>query len=185
MITFKGELKDYVRTFDGGYILTITTSNEEIPEEELTTLKTAKNGLKINMCNLRKQRSLNANAYFHLLVNEIAKKLHIADSECKVKMNLEYGTIATDKNGKQVVVKLPSDVDIIQFYEYAKWIGEKEEKGLKLSYYVFYKQTHTLNSKEMSRLIDGVVNEAKQLGIQTETPDQIAEMKSLWEAQNG
>lgn len=182
MISFKGELKDFVRTFDGGYILNFSTRLEEIPIEELNSLKIAKNGLKIDVCRYREQRSVNANAYFHLLVNKIAKKLKISDDECKVKMNLEYGTVATSKNGSQVVIKLPSDVDITEFYDYAKWIGEKKEKGLKLSYYVLYKQTHTLDTKEMSRLIDGVVSEAKELGIQTLTPNEIAEMKSLWES---
>jgi hypothetical protein len=32
----------------------------------------------------------------------------------------------------------------------------------------------------MSIFIDGVVSEAKELGIQTETPDEIARLKSLW-----
>jgi hypothetical protein len=32
----------------------------------------------------------------------------------------------------------------------------------------------------MSIFIDGVVSEAKELGIQTETPNQLAEMKSRW-----
>ena len=33
--------------------------------------------------------------------------------------------------------------------------------------YLFYKQTHTLDSKEMSELIDGVVKECKDAGIET------------------
>lgn len=182
MITFKGELKDFVRTFDGGFILNFSTRLEEIPIEELNSLKMAKNGLKIDVCRYREQRSVNANAYFHLLVNKIAKKLNISDDECKVKMNLEYGTIATSKKtGKEVVIKLPSDVDITEFYDYAKWIGEKEEKGLKLSYYVLYKQTHTLDTKEMSKLIDGVVAEAKELGIQTLDELELKKMADEWE----
>lgn len=180
MISFKGELKDFIRTIENDFILTIKSKIGEIPIEELNSLKTAKNGLKIDICRYREQRSLNSNAYFHFLVNKIAKKMNISDSECKIRMNLEYGSIATSKNGKQVVIKLPSDVDITEFYDYAKWIGEKEEKGLKLSYYVLYKQTHTLDTKEMSCLIDGVVEEAKALGIETLTPNELAEMKSLW-----
>jgi hypothetical protein len=33
----------------------------------------------------------------------------------------------------------------------------------------------------MSIFIDGIVSEAKDLGIQTDTPDQIAKMKDLWQ----
>lgn len=146
--------------------------------------KLSNNGLKplkLTINRDSKQRSINANAYFHLLVNKIAEKQNIGNDDCKVKMNLEYGTIATDSKGNNVVVKLPADVDISQFYEYSKWIGEKVEKGLKLNYYVFYKQTHTLNTTEMARLIDGVVYEAKELGIETKTPNEIREMMNLWE----
>jgi hypothetical protein len=37
----------------------------------------------------------------------------------------------------------------------------------------------------MAKFIDGVVEEAKQLGIETKTPDEIAQLKSLWESING
>lgn len=125
------------------------------------------------------QRSLNANAYFHLIVNKISQKLKVSDSETKIRLNLEYGTPATDKNGNNVVIKLPKDVDITQFYDYAKWIGDKQEK-IATSYYLLYKQTHTLNSVEMARLIDGVIYEANELDIETITIEEKAKMLSLW-----
>lgn len=184
MISFKGELKDIVKTFAGGFILTISTDVRNLSEEEITSLKMAKNGVKCDLSVWRNKRSLDANAYFHLLVNQIARELNIKDSECKIKMNLEYGTVAVDKKGNRVVIKLPSDVDITQFYDYAKWIGEKEEKGLKLSYYMLYKQTHTLDSKEMSKLIDGVVQEAKNLGIQTLDELELESLIKKWEEEN-
>ena len=37
-----------------------------------------------------------------------------------------------------------------------------------------------MSSKQMSELIDGTVSEAKELDIETRTPDEIARMKSLW-----
>lgn len=185
MLSFKGELKDVVKTFAGGYILTISTGLKNISSEEINALVGAKNGVKCDISIWRNRRSLDANAYFHALVNQIAREMGIRDSECKVKMNLEYGTVATDKNGNRVVIKLPSDVDITQFYEYAKWIGEREEKGLKLSYYALYKQTHTLDSKEMSNLIDGVVQEAKNLGIQTLDELEVKSLVEEWEKHEG
>ena len=33
---------------------------------------------------------------------------------------------------------------------------------------------------EMSRFIDGVISECKELGIQTMTPDEIEELKQKW-----
>ena len=182
---FKGRLTNAVRTFENDYLLTIKANAEQINEEELNKALNGNFDLKITIKQYRENRSLNANAYFHLLVNKIAEKLNIGNDECKIKMNLEYGTPAVDEVGNQVCVKMPASVDIKQFYDYAKYIGEKVENGLTLNYYVFYKETHTLDTKEMSRLIDGVASEAKTLGIETATPEQLAEMKSLWKTEDG
>lgn len=142
---------------------------------------TLKEFIRLKFEKWRNKRSLNANAYFHLLVNKIAEKLKVSDGEIKIRLNLEYGTPATDKNGNCVIIKLPKDVDIKQFYDYAKWIADKKEpSGIETSYYILYKQTHTLDTKEMARLIDGTINEAKELGIETITPEEKAKMMSLW-----
>lgn len=45
--------------------------------------------------------------------------------------------------------------------------------------------SHTYNTAEMSKLIDGTVSEAKELGIETMTPDQIEEMKQKWGFKHG
>lgn len=177
----KGEIKDVVRTFNNKLVVSFTTGFNESVINNLNAFANDKKTLKIDIDEWKNKRSLNANSYFHLLVNEIASVMKIGNDECKIKMNLEYGSVATDKNGNKVIIKVPSDVDISKFYDYAKFIAEKEEKGLKLSYYVFYKQTHTLNSKEMARLIDGTVEVAKELGIETKTPEELAKMKALWD----
>lgn len=177
----KGELKDIVRTFNNRLVVSFTTEFNESVTDNLNALMNDKKTLKFDIDEWKNKRSLNANSYFHVLVNEIASVMKIGNDECKIKMNLEYGSVATDKNGNKVIIKVPSDVDISKFYDYAKFIAEKEEKGLKLSYYVFYKQTHTLNTKEMARLIDGVVEVAKELGIETKTPEELAKMKALWD----
>lgn len=41
--------------------------------------------------------------------------------------------------------------------------------------------SHDYDTKEMSTLIDGVVSEAKELGIETMTPDRIKEMMAAYE----
>ena len=46
--------------------------------------------------------------------------------------------------------------------------------------YLFYKQTHELNTKEMSDLIDGVVYECQKLGIETKTKEELNSMLNEW-----
>ena len=50
---------------------------------------------------------------------------------------------------------------------------------------LLYKQTHTLNSAEMARLIAGAVQEASQLGIETLTPKELASLQEKWGKKNG
>ncbi len=111
----------------------------------------------------KKKRSLNANAYFHVLVNEIARVVGISDEECKIKENLKYGTVARTKDGALLTAKVPKHSDISNFYRYARWYQERDG----FDYYMFYKETHTLTTSEMAKLIDGVVSDCRELGIET------------------
>lgn len=124
----------------------------------------------------KKKRSLNANAYFHVMVNEIARAVGISDEECKIKENLKYGTIARNKDGTITTAKVPKGTDIEQFYKYAKCYQEKEG----YDYYLFYKETHTLNTSEMAKLIDGVVSDCKELGIETLDDIKLKALISDW-----
>ena len=123
-----------------------------------------------------KKRSLNANAYFHLLVNQLARKMNISDDEMKVIMVLSYGTIARDSNGHPVGVKVPRGTDMTRFYPYAKKYAEEGNLDL----YLFYERTHLLNQSEMAELISGVVQECRQLGIPTKEDLEIEGMIKEW-----
>lgn len=185
MITFKGTLKDIVITLKNKAIITLETENKETIESELTPLLGVNNGLKISLGKWRETRSLNANAYFHHLVHELAKVRNIGNDECKVYMNLEYGTPLRDEDNNLIIMKLPSSVNALEVYEYPKVYKEKtEESGLKTTYYLLYKRTHTLDSKEMSRLINGVVFEAKEQGIPTLDDLEVQSLIKKWEKDN-
>ena len=56
-----------------------------------------------------------------------------------------------------------------------------KENGIKFDKYLFYKQTHTLNTKEMSQLINGVVEECRERGIETKTQAEINSLLESWD----
>ena len=64
-----------------------------------------------------------------------------------------------------------------QEFLHCRAIGSVEENGKEIIFYKIYGGSHTYDTREMSILIDGTVQEAKDLGIETMTPDQIEEMK--------
>lgn len=127
----------------------------------------------------KEQRSNNANAYFHLLVNKLARYYNIKDEEMKIKMNLDYGTIAKFEDGRIQGCKVPKGTNIKEIYEYSKWYKTDKEGN---DCYIFYKRTHLLDTKEMSQLINGVVQECEDVGIETETPEKINALLRSWES---
>lgn len=121
------------------------------------------------------KRSLDANAYFHLLVDKIAKAVNRSAEEVKIQMNLDYGTYIEDEtSGMLYGFMALKSVPVTQFCKYAKAIKTFMKDGKEVVQYLVRKNTSDLNSKEMAALIDGVIQEAQQLGIQTLTPTELA-----------
>lgn len=127
----------------------------------------------------KEQRSKDANAYFHVLVNKLARYFNIPDTEMKIKMNLEYGTIDRFEDGNMKGCKVPKGTDMKEFYEYSKWYKTDEFEN---DCYIFYKRTHLLNTAEMSQLINGVVQECQEVGIETKTKEEIESLLSSWDS---
>lgn len=180
---FLGKIKNINVSPENIVDITISTDNDTILEELEKFLKSQKN-MSIEIKRLYNRRSLDANAYFHFLVNKLARFYKTSDDEMKIKMNLQYGTIERDEKNKCVGVKIPANVDITKFYEYAKWFGDCIEGGIKFNKYLFYKRTHTLNAKEMGDLIEGVVQECMDAGIPVKTKEEIKDMIDNWEPKN-
>jgi len=127
----------------------------------------------------REKRSNSANAYFHVLVNKIAAETGGKDDAIKKQLVLDYGAIAKE-NGVSVGFKLPETVNVDTLYPYAKCFDKRIENGIVFNCYLVYKQTHMMDSKEMARLIDGTIEEARELGIETDTPEELARFKKEW-----
>lgn len=130
--------------------------------------------LEISIKKWRVIRSNDANKYFHLLVNEIASSRGLSDDQVKIDLVTQYGTYARDDDGMIVGFKLPASVDVSTIYPYTRMYKEIEENGKPYKCYLVYKQTRLMDSKEMSHLIDGAIQVAQELGIDTDTPEQKA-----------
>ena len=124
------------------------------------------------------KRSLQANAYFHVLCNKIAEATKSSMDDVKKLLVSQYGTLARGSDGKYMAVKVPKNTDIEKIYPYFRHIGT-DENGLDM--YLFFKHTSDLNKDEMNRLISGTVDEAKALNIETLTPDEIERMVGKWQ----
>ena len=84
---------------------------------------------------------------------------------------------AKSNKGLKAGFKALKEIPITKYFKYAKPIGECVENNKTFVKYLIYKETHTVDSAEMARLIDGTIEEAKQLGIETLTPIEIENLK--------
>lgn len=126
----------------------------------------------------KKKRSLDANSYCWVLCKKIADELRITKEEVYRK--------AINEVGKFEIIPI-KDEAVDTFINAWKskgvgWICEVFNKS-KIEGYtnlIAYYGSSIYNSKEMSILIDSIVSEAKELKIETLTPNELERLKSLW-----
>ena len=137
--------------------------------------------LAIKVDKYRKKRSLDANSYFHVLVGKIADVHNISKAYCKNILISKYGQIEF-VDTEMVVIKtnIPPEQMLEQETLHCLPCGVKVENGKEVNFYRVYRGSHSYDSREMSLLIDGTVEEAKALGIETVTDEEIRKMKERW-----
>lgn len=124
----------------------------------------------------RQKRSLNANAYAWVLINEMANRLRTSKDEVYQEMLKRYG--------QSKVISVLSEIDISRFVKYYEEIGKGHVEGKEFTRYRCFIGSSEYDSREMAILIDGIVDEAQELGIDTLPTTAIERMKALWQGQN-
>lgn len=126
----------------------------------------------------RKKRSLNANSYFHVLVGKLATALHMSKSYVKNMLIANYGQvyIYNDKIATYTTT-IPPEIILNQEEPHLWHIDTNILNGETWYSYRVYRKTSEYNTLEMSRLIDGTVQECKQQDIETLTPDELLRLE--------
>jgi hypothetical protein len=133
-----------------------------------------KEKLSLEIKQYREKRSLNANNYAWKLITEIANVLRASKDEIYLLMLKRYG--------QSEIISVLSHIPIDNYVKYFEEAGEGTLNGKLFKHYRVFKGSSEFDSREMAIFIDGIVSEAKELFIQTMTPNQIAEMKAMWNA---
>ena len=130
-----------------------------------------------------KGRSLNANSYFHVLVQKLAQAQQppVSLAKCKNMMIAAYGQ-PEYIDGQQAIIKSNVPQEKMQEIEYlhTALVKISEENGTECYFYRIYRGTHTYNNIEMQKLIEGVAQECKDAGIETATPAEVQKMIEVW-----
>lgn len=121
----------------------------------------------------REKRSLNANAYLWKLVTEIGNVLNKSKEEVYLQMLIDYG--------QSEMVSILSVIDVKGYFKYYKLAGTSLLNGKEFNHYKIYKGSSEYDTKEMSILLNGVVQEAKNLGIKTKDDIELERLVEEWE----
>lgn len=155
----------------------ITFQTKDIREVDRFFSKNIKKPVSVDFRVIRERRSLNANSYMWHIAEEIAKVIRTTKEEVYRKAIKEVGVF---HDGAFQI----EDLDAIKKAWGSNgvgWFTEDFDSKLEGCRRVrFYHGSSLYDTKEMSRLIDYIVEEAKGLDIEVMTADEIERMKQQW-----
>lgn len=117
------------------------------------------------------KRTLTQNAYYWVLLHELAKALKI-DNDTAHKMMLE-------RYGVYEVISVLNGIDLTGYFKYFDEIGSGTVNGKQFTHYKIFKGSSQMDSKEFAVLLDGLISDCEELGIPTLTREEIAKLKYI------
>lgn len=106
----------------------------------------------------RKKRSNDANALCWKLCTEIANVLRTDKDSVYLEMLKRYG--------QSDIISVLSVVDVKGYFKYFEEFGKGYVKGKEFTHYKVFKGSSQYDTREMSILLDGIIDEAKALDIE-------------------
>lgn len=150
--------------FDDKYIL-----------QEAEELKDKK--LNVEATRWYKKRSLNANAYLWVLIGKLAEKLNISNIDVYKKHIKEAGKYTVLQMEEEVM----TEFERIWQKNGLGWFCEKAIDEYGQVVLLAYNGSSSYNTKQMTRLIDSVIQDCKEQQTETMTPEELKSLLARWE----
>ena len=171
-----GKIHSVQRDWKSGKLLLTLEINEE-PTNDINNLSMCEK-LSISIKKFFKKRSLDANALMWACLGEIAVALKTDKWSMYLQMLARYGKftyICVKENAVEAVKK--------QWRE-CEEVGEIDINGQKAVQMICYFGSSTFNTKEFSDLLDGIISEMEEMGLQPPTSKEMQRALELWEKRN-
>lgn len=134
--------------------------------------------LSIEIKPYRARRSLDSNAYAWVLLDKLSEKLGIPKEELYREYIRNIGGVS-----ETICVKDKAVDKLREGWQRngIGWVTDTLPSKIEgCTNVILYCGSSCYDSSQMSRLLDLIIQDCKQLGIPTETPDEIARLKALW-----
>lgn len=170
----KARLHDLSLARDGGYLLTIATREnigplfDELHETDVD----------VTVKKHREKRSLDANAYFWVLVDRLAEKTQISKTDIYRRYIREIG------GNHEMVCVIDSAVEKLRNgWEHNGLGWQTDTMPSRIpgcTNVILYYGSSTYNTRQMSHLIDMAVQDCQEQNIETLSPEKLAGMMEEW-----
>lgn len=138
------------------------------PEELIKYLFNQNHDKLFQIKEYKEKRSLSQNAYAWKLITELGNVLRLNKEELYERLLNDYGQCEE--------VCMVSKINPRGYFKHYKELRTVEINGKELTVYRILKGSSEFDNKEMAIFIDGIIQECKQQGIETLTPDEIAKL---------
>lgn len=182
----RGRLVDIVRDILTG-VFRITFEVRAVPSG-IDALREA--DLSLTLAKWREHRSISANAYYWVLVGKISEITKLSNAAVHNLLLRRYGVPETI-DGELITTFIPdteeADKDVLnkEIYHLKPTSYTKQGRNGTFRAYVLLKGSSDFDTKEMTRLIDGAIDEAKDLGIDTVSTEEVKRMMEDYERNMG
>ena len=142
--------------------------------------------LSVKIGEYQEKRTLNANAYYWTLLGKLCKAIKVSRPFCHNMMLRRYGVVE-EFDGQVIYSVIPDtdkaarQADEADKYHIKPTSQVREGKnGVMYRTYILLKGSHDFTKQEFTTLLEGLIDECKQVGIETATPEELARMMSLY-----
>jgi hypothetical protein len=184
MATLTGKIHSVAFSVDGKPLISFEV-NEGQPAMKMAQKFKECPKINIKLSEHKEGRSLNANAYYWVLIDKLSKALRISRNYCHNVMLRRYGTLAL-MDETPIYALIPDTDEAQKKADESETFHVKPTSNVRTGTdgkmyrtYMVLKGSHEYDTAEMAALISGLRDECTQVGIQVETPDEIANLLSL------
>ena len=143
---------------NGDYVVTLHVPKGTYLNDLKVMLESDKEKV-VEIKRYRKKRSLDANGALWHLLGLMAQKLSTTKEELYCEMIIKYGKY-------EYMILKPQAVETLKKYAtHVREVGKKTEKGVELIKCIAYFGSSEYDTKDFSHLLEGVINEAKDIDI--------------------
>lgn len=173
MIEFKTKKPEFKFLINGMVEISFTTDKSIL--KQFQDVKDDKE-LTVQVKEYRQKRTLSQNAYMWVLLNEIGKAVNRSKEDIYKELVKDYGVFEILPLKNEAVKRFNHNWSKNGLGWFTEIIGTSKLKGY--TNLIAYYGSSTYDTQEMNRLLDAVVNECQELGIQTMTMAEILLLKN-------